>query len=155
MVTIQGQSRNPLIPMLAILVVGALLAYWLHDKLDTANADIAGLRSSVSNLRSELCEAQVEIGALRAEVSNLESELDNQDEESSWDTAPVTVQTRLRQCSKTPFGKVVHTVGIPIHWGFEGLTKPGYLANTLTPFVGDANVQTPEFKAFIVNVEKV
>ncbi|HEX7487903.1 MAG TPA: molybdopterin dinucleotide binding domain-containing protein, partial [Anaeromyxobacteraceae bacterium] len=52
-------------------------------------------------------------------------------------------------------GKVVHTVGIPIHWGFEGLTKPGYLANTLTPFVGDANVQTPEFKAFIVNVEKV
>jgi formate dehydrogenase major subunit len=52
-------------------------------------------------------------------------------------------------------GKTVHTVGIPIHWGFEGLTKPGYLANTLTPFVGDANVQTPEFKAFVVNVEKV
>ncbi len=52
-------------------------------------------------------------------------------------------------------GKTVHTVGIPIHWGFEGLTKPGYLANTLTPYVGDANVQTPEFKAFIVNVEKV
>jgi formate dehydrogenase major subunit len=55
----------------------------------------------------------------------------------------------------TVSGKTVHTVGIPIHWGFEGLTKPGYLANTLTPFVGDANVQTPEFKAFVVNVEKV
>jgi formate dehydrogenase major subunit len=51
-------------------------------------------------------------------------------------------------------GKVVHTVGVPIHWGFEGIAKPGYLANTLTPFVGDANVQTPEFKAFLVNVEK-
>ena len=51
-------------------------------------------------------------------------------------------------------GKTVHTVGIPIHWGFEGLAKPGYLANTLTPFVGDANVQTPEFKAFLVDVEK-
>jgi formate dehydrogenase major subunit len=51
-------------------------------------------------------------------------------------------------------GKVVHTVGIPIHWGFEGVAKPGYLANTLTPFVGDANVQTPEFKAFLVNVER-
>ncbi len=51
-------------------------------------------------------------------------------------------------------GGLVHTVGIPIHWGFEGLTKPGYLANTLTPFVGDANVQTPEFKAFLVDVEK-
>ncbi len=51
-------------------------------------------------------------------------------------------------------GKEVHTVGIPLHWGFDGLTKPGYLTNTLTPFVGDANVQTPEFKAFLVNVEK-
>jgi formate dehydrogenase major subunit len=51
-------------------------------------------------------------------------------------------------------GRTVHTVGIPIHWGFEGLTKPGYLANTLTPSVGDGNVQTPEFKAFLVNVEK-
>ncbi len=40
-------------------------------------------------------------------------------------------------------GKEVHTVGIPIHWGFDGLAKPGYLANTLTPFVGDANIQTP------------
>ena len=51
-------------------------------------------------------------------------------------------------------GKEIHTVGIPIHWGFDGLAKPGYLANTLTPFVGDASVQTPEFKAFLVNVEK-
>ena len=51
-------------------------------------------------------------------------------------------------------GKEIHTVGIPMHWGFDGLTKPGYLTNTLTPFVGDANTQTPEFKAFLVNVEK-
>jgi formate dehydrogenase major subunit len=51
-------------------------------------------------------------------------------------------------------GREVHTVGIPIHWGFDGLTRPGYIANALTPFVGDANVQTPEFKAFLVNVEK-
>jgi formate dehydrogenase major subunit len=51
-------------------------------------------------------------------------------------------------------GKEVHTVGIPIHWGFDGLTRPGYIANALTPFVGDANVQTPEFKAFLVDVEK-
>src|SRR5688572_16399688 len=52
-------------------------------------------------------------------------------------------------------GKTVHTVGIPIHWGFTGLAKPGYLANTLTPFVGDGNTQTPEFKAFLVKVEQV
>jgi len=51
-------------------------------------------------------------------------------------------------------GQKVHTVGIPIHWGFIGVAKKGHLANTLTPFVGDANVQTPEFKAFLVNIEK-
>ena len=41
-----------------------------------------------------------------------------------------------------------------LHWGFKGLTKPGYITNTLTPYVGDANSQTPEFKAFLVNIEK-
>ena len=51
-------------------------------------------------------------------------------------------------------GQKVHQVGIPIHWGFKGETRPGYLANTLTPFVGDANTNTPEFKAFLVNVAR-
>ena len=51
-------------------------------------------------------------------------------------------------------GKPLHHVGIPIHWGFTGLAKPGYLANTLPPFVGDGNAQTPEFKSFLVKVEK-
>lgn len=52
-------------------------------------------------------------------------------------------------------GRTVHHVGIPIHWGFKGVTQPGFLANTLTPFVGDANTYTPEFKSFLVNIEKV
>jgi formate dehydrogenase major subunit len=30
-----------------------------------------------------------------------------------------------------------------------------WLANALTPFVGDANARTPEFKAFLVNLEKM
>jgi len=51
-------------------------------------------------------------------------------------------------------GKKVHTIGIPIHYGFKGATKPGFITNTLTPFVGDANTQTPEYKAFLVNIEK-
>jgi formate dehydrogenase major subunit len=51
-------------------------------------------------------------------------------------------------------GKTVQTVGIPLHWGFKGVTKPGYLTNTLTPSVGDGNSQTPEFKSFLVKVEK-
>ena len=51
-------------------------------------------------------------------------------------------------------GQEVDTIGIPIHWGYEGVAKKGFIANTLTPFVGDANTQTPEFKAFLVNVER-
>jgi len=51
-------------------------------------------------------------------------------------------------------GKEVHTVGLPFHWGWEGLTRKGFLTNTLTPFVGDANIQTPEYKAFLVDVQK-
>jgi formate dehydrogenase major subunit len=59
-------------------------------------------------------------------------------------------------------GKQVWQVGIPIHWGFVGIAaemhpdKAQYwLANSLTPFVGDANSRTPEFKAFLVDVERL
>ena len=40
-----------------------------------------------------------------------------------------------------------------MHWGFKGITT-GAMANNLTPFVGDANTSCPEFKAFLVNMEK-
>ena len=59
-------------------------------------------------------------------------------------------------------GKQVFQVGIPIHWGFVGVSADSdpskganWLANALTPFVGDANAYTPEFKAFLVNLEKI
>jgi formate dehydrogenase major subunit len=59
-------------------------------------------------------------------------------------------------------GKKVFQIGIPIHWGFVGVSAdadPGkganWMANLLTPFVGDANSYTPEFKAFLVNLEKI
>ena len=66
--------------------------------------------------------------------------------------AVALVTKRLR--ALTIEGKTVHHVGIPIHWGFVGLAKPGFIANTLTPVVGDGNSQTPEFKSFLVQVEK-
>jgi formate dehydrogenase major subunit len=50
-------------------------------------------------------------------------------------------------------GKTVHVVGVPLHWGFIGQTKKGFGPNSLTPVVGDANTQTPEFKAFLVDIE--
>ncbi len=52
-------------------------------------------------------------------------------------------------------GKTVHVVGIPLHWGFMGEARKGFGPNSLTPFVGDANAQTPEFKAFLVNIEPI
>src|SRR5260370_16504442 len=51
-------------------------------------------------------------------------------------------------------GKPTHVIGIPIHWGFTGQARKGYAANTLTPSVGDGNTETPEFEAFLVNIEK-
>jgi len=66
--------------------------------------------------------------------------------------AKAVVTKRMK--GMTVDGKTVYHVGIPIHYGFKGVAKPSQLANSLTPFVGDANSQTPEFKAFLVNIEK-
>jgi formate dehydrogenase major subunit len=50
-------------------------------------------------------------------------------------------------------GKTVHQIGIPWHWGFRGLCV-GDSANKLSPHVGDPNTMIPEFKAFLVDLEK-
>jgi formate dehydrogenase major subunit len=52
-------------------------------------------------------------------------------------------------------GKTVHIVGIPLHWGFTGAARKGFGPNSLTPYVGDANIETPEFKAFLVDIEPI
>ena len=44
----------------------------------------------------------------------------------------VAVVTRRLQALNV-HGQQVETVGIPLHWGFEGVAQKGYLANTLTP----------------------
>jgi formate dehydrogenase-N alpha subunit len=52
-------------------------------------------------------------------------------------------------------GKPVWQIGFPIHWGFAG--DPGHtgpLANLLTPSAQDPNTWTPEYKAFLVRLEK-
>jgi len=50
-------------------------------------------------------------------------------------------------------GKTVHQIGLPWHWGFQGLCV-GDSANDLSPYVGDANTMIPEYKAFLVRVTK-
>ena len=51
-------------------------------------------------------------------------------------------------------GRVVHQVGLPIHWGFLGRVT-GPLINNLSPSVFDPNSGTPEYKGFLVNIERV
>jgi formate dehydrogenase major subunit len=67
--------------------------------------------------------------------------------------ATAVVTKRIRRLKVA--GQPVDTVGIPIHFGFVGVAKNGFLANTLTPNVADANSYTPEYKAFLVNIAKV
>lgn len=47
----------------------------------------------------------------------------------------------------------VEIVSLPWHWGYTGLSQ-GDVGNNLTPFIGDANVAIPEYKAFLVNIRK-
>ena len=74
----------------------------------------------------------------------------------------VTALVTKRLGPVTVGGKKVYQVGIPIHWGFVGVSaeknpemSKHWLANALTPFVGDANSRTPEFKSFLVNLKKL
>jgi formate dehydrogenase major subunit len=65
--------------------------------------------------------------------------------------AVVTKRIRPLICD----GKQVHIVGVPLHWGFTGVARKGFGPNSLTPYVGDANIETPEYKAFLVDVEPI
>jgi formate dehydrogenase major subunit len=48
-------------------------------------------------------------------------------------------------------GRIVHQIGLPIHWGYAGETV-GAIANDLTSLVTDPNVSMHEAKAFSCNV---
>jgi formate dehydrogenase-N alpha subunit len=50
-------------------------------------------------------------------------------------------------------GKTVHQVGMPWHFGFKGIATGG-TANRLTPHIGDANTNIPEYKAFLCDVRR-
>src|SRR5438034_4108892 len=56
-------------------------------------------------------------------------------------------------------GKKTYQIGIPIHWGYRGIAEDeGRTAlastNLLSPTVFDPNAYTPEFKGFLVKIEK-
>jgi formate dehydrogenase major subunit len=52
-------------------------------------------------------------------------------------------------------GKPLWHIGFPIHWGYQDdPSHAGPLANFLTPTAMDPNTWTPEFKTFLVKLEK-
>jgi formate dehydrogenase major subunit len=56
-------------------------------------------------------------------------------------------------------GKKTYQIGIPIHWGYRGIAEDAGRTdrdsvNALSPAVVDPNAYTPEFKGFLVKVEK-
>jgi formate dehydrogenase major subunit len=56
----------------------------------------------------------------------------------------------------TVAGRTVYQIGFPIHWGFLGHGKQqGALANLVTPTIVDPNSFAPEYKGFLVKLDKV
>ena len=51
-------------------------------------------------------------------------------------------------------GKLTHVVGMPHHFSWATKLATGDNVNDLTPNVGDPNSYIPEYKAFLVNLEK-
>jgi formate dehydrogenase major subunit len=56
-------------------------------------------------------------------------------------------------------GKTTYQIGIPIHWGYRGIAEDAHRtslmsANLLSPTVMDPNAYTPEFKGFLVKIER-
>jgi formate dehydrogenase major subunit len=71
--------------------------------------------------------------------------------------AKAMVTRRIRPM--TIDGKKVYQIGIPIHQGFRGIQEdagrvPRSIVNLLSPTVTDPNAYTPEFKGFLVKLEK-
>jgi len=57
-------------------------------------------------------------------------------------------------------GKKTYQIGVPIHWGYRGIAEDAgktslMTANQLSPAAIDPNAYTPEFKGFLVKIEKV
>jgi formate dehydrogenase major subunit len=69
------------------------------------------------------------------------------------------VTSRMKPMKLAGQDEPVHQVGIPIHWGYKGLNdqrpeNERTPANLLSPTVIDPNAYTPEFKGFLVKIEK-
>ena len=74
--------------------------------------------------------------------------------------AKAMVTGRIKGMQLAGKSEKTYQIGIPIHWGYRGINdgRPDnerVLANNLSPTVTDPNAYTPEFKGFLVKIEKV
>jgi formate dehydrogenase major subunit len=95
----------------------------------------------------ELAEAKGIKGGDRVKVSSIRSQY----------IAKAMVTRRIKPMKID--NKVMYQIGIPIHWGYRGIAEDeGKTAltpvNLLSPTVIDPNAHTPEFKGFLVKLEK-
>jgi formate dehydrogenase-N alpha subunit len=96
-------------------------------------------------------------GGDRLKVSTARS---NEKEGSGVYYAKAMVTKRIKPLKLTGKDELVYPVGIPIHWAYRGLRdgrpedRRGGV-NQLSPTAIDPNAYTPEFKGFLVNIEKV
>jgi formate dehydrogenase major subunit len=75
-----------------------------------------------------------------------------------WHIAKAMVTRRIKPMLID--GTKTYQIGIPIHWGYRGIAEDAgrtalTSANLLSPTVIDPNAYTPEFKGFLVKIEKV
>ena len=75
----------------------------------------------------------------------------------SYYVAKAFVTKRIKPM--TVDGKMVYQIGIPIHQGYRGIQEDAdrnarTIVNRLSPTVTDPNAYTPEFKGFLVKLEK-
>ena len=98
----------------------------------------------------------VEIGeALAAEKGIQKGDMVKVTSRRGYIKAVAVVTKRLKALEVN--GRTVHHVGIPIHWNMKvlnGKGNRGFSTNTLTPSWGESVTQTPEYKTFLVNIEK-
>lgn len=66
----------------------------------------------------------------------------------------VAAMVTIRMKPQIVNGKKVHVVGMPHHFSWAGKYATGDNVNDLSINVGDANSYIPEYKAFLVNLEK-
>ncbi len=67
-------------------------------------------------------------------------------------TVDVVITKRVKPL--TVHGETKHLVGLTHHYSWAGVFGTGETVNDLTPNVGDPNCFVPEYKAFLVDIEK-